>query len=701
MAAHTKAGFYMKEFLSTEILQKMMKQKQSLIALNPKLHNFFTDISFASSELKGTFPFLPIRCFRDFHLHTAIASNTDTTFYSSGSTNAIQAKHIFSEGRLELYSKNSSIGFEHFLDAHKINRNIPIISIIPPKEVWSKSSIAAMIAMLKSNGFNIEYCEIENNPQNIEVLLQNSKYHGNVIIFGTTFHHLIVAEYVQNKKATQLFKGHNLSIIDTGGTKGRTQSFSLNETIQIIKNSYGNPTEFSFLSEYGMCELSSQAWSIKKIHDGSFKCNETLTPVVINLNERKALGEGEYGFLGFFDSINMDSWPSIITEDIACILDQEAGTFHLRGRAPDATLKGCSLNVKDSFFFLDIQKNEDNSLPESTVLTAQKQFKSPEDIHKFIQTLNPSIWTTHCWADLAESLLSWNEIKVNNPTKLTDKNILIISSANIPITWLYPTRIASLLGAKSVHIKLPSLRNDDPFANKIRLKIEDLVEKLKPYFFPTQVVIEKSRSLSKDYNEFDFAIIFGSDTTITTFKKLLNEKSTHFIPQGDVKNSLLINLHNSTEEVAKLCSLWHGRGCLTPICLFMSERDENQTVDWLKEFHLIFENNFIDRYKEEGVISKFIHDTQVLYTNAIVKNLGLDIDKTVFSGKLTHVFNLTKLTKDELLHSRLDFSFGGSGLIFVLDESVKSFLPQLSSENIIPSLQDKHGGKTWEEWFDN
>ncbi|KAB8040555.1 hypothetical protein GCL60_01155 [Silvanigrella paludirubra] len=690
----------MNEFLSTEILQKMMKQKQSLIALNPKLHNFFTDIFFTSSGLKTKIPFLPIRCFRDFNLHTQAASDKDTIFYSSGSTNTIQAKHIFTEERLNLYSKNSCIGFERFLDLHDLKRDIPIISLIPPTDIWTKSSIAAMIGMFKNNGFNLEYCDVESNPQNIEKLLLNPKYCENIIIFGTTFHHLIVAEYVQKNKLTQIFKGQKLNIIDTGGTKGRTQSFNLQETIQIVKESYSNPSDFSFLSEYGMCELSSQAWSLKKIHDGSFQCNQTLTPIVVNLNENKVLGEGEYGFLAFFDFINMESWPSIITEDIACIIDQKEGIFHLRGRSPDATLKGCSLNVKDSFFFLDIKKENENTDVKTNQITSQKQFKSQEDIHKFIQTLNPSFWTSFCWSDLAESLICWNEIQVKNSTKLAEKNILIISSANIPIAWLYPTKVASLMGAKSVHIKLPSLRNEDPFANKIRSKIEDLVEKLKPYFFPTEIVIEKSRSLSKDYHNFDSVIVFGTDTTIQTFKKLLSGKNTHLIPQGDIKNSLIINLHYSTEEVAKLCSLWHGRGCLTPICLFMSGRDENNTLNWIQEFQLILENNFMERYKEEGIISKFIHDTQLLYTKAIIKNLGLEMEKTIFSGKLTHVFNLTKLTKDEILHSRLDFSFGGSGFVFVLDESVKPFFPQLSSEKIIPTLLDKHDGKTWEEWLD-
>lgn len=691
----------MKEFLTAEIIKKMVKQKQSLIATQPKLQNFFTDIFLHFSEINSSIPFLPIRCFRDFTLHVENENqlSENITFYSSGSTNNIQAKHIFTPDRLELYAQRSCEGFEKFLKHHQIKRDTPIISLIPPKEVWSKSSLAAMVSMLKNAAFPIHYCDVESAPENIEHFFSKSQFQNHVIVFGTTFHHLLVAEHVQTNKVTKLFKGNKLSIIDTGGTKGRTQSFTLEESIQIFKETYGNPNDFLFLSEYGMCELASQAWSVKKIHDGTFLCNETLTPIVINLRENKALRKGEYGFLGFFDQINMDSWPTIITEDIACIIDQEEGTFHLKGRAPDATLKGCSLNVKDSFFFLNLEHEILTQDKPQENPSKAKEFKSPIDIHRFIESLNPTIWTPHCWADLAESLLSWNEIHLKNPEKLKDKSILIISSANIPIAWLYPTRIAALLGAKSVHIKLPSLRNDDPMANKIRLKIEDLVEKLKPYLSPTQIVIEKSRSLTKEYQEFDATIVFGTDTTIATFKKLLAGTKTHFIPQGDVKNSLKIDLHYSTEEVAKLCSLWHGRGCLTPICLFMSGRDPNQTTDWIQEFQLILENNFLERFKEEGLVSPYIHENQLLYTTAIVKNLGLEIKKTIFSGKITHVFNLTKLAAEEILRSRLDFSFGGCGFVFVLDESVKPSFPQLSSEKIIPTLQDTHGGKTWEEWF--
>lgn len=690
----------MKEFLLTEILQKMMKQKQNLINLNPKLPNFFTDIFIPSLEVNTTIPFLPIRCFRDFNIHSGIQTASDTIFYSSGSTNNIQSRHIFTEERLELYAKNSCKNFADFLTFHNLNLEIPIISLIPPKNIWNKSSLAAMIDMFKINGFAVTYCDIEKNCQYLVDLLNSDKFKDNILIFGTTFHHLIVTEFVLKNNLSKIFKGNKLALIDTGGTKGRTQSFSLADTIQLFKNAYGNPNEFLFLSEYGMCELGSQAWSVKKIHDGTFKCNATLTPIAIDLKRQVALHEGEYGFLAFFDLINMDSWPTIITEDIACVLNTGEGIFHLQSRAPDATLKGCSLNVKDSFFFLNLEtpkEEKPNELVEQ--ITTTKTFSNPQDIHNFIQNLDPNIWTPHCWSDLADSLISWNDANPSIQKSLTDKNILIICSANIPITWLYPTRIAALMGAKSVHIKLPSLRNDDFLAENIRKKIEDLAKKLASYLAPTQIIIEQSRSLSKNYNDFDYVLAFGSDTTISTFSKLLNNTKTKLIPQGDIKNSLIVDLHYSPSDVAKLCSLWHGRGCLTPICLFIAERNNEQIREWVKEFHSILENNFFERFKAEGIKPKYLHETQLLYTKAIIKNLGLEMEKSVFSGNFAHVFNLTEVAKEAIMHSRLDFSFGGSGFVYILNSGLSNTFPQLSQEKISPSLTDKHGSKTWEEWF--
>nr|BFD32016.1 hypothetical protein GTC16762_16340 [Pigmentibacter ruber] len=691
----------MKEFLLTDILQKMMRQKQNLISINPKLPNFFTDIFIPSIDVNTSIPFLPIRCFRDFNIHTGINSDSNTTFYSSGSTNNIQARHVFTPERLELYAKNSCSNFSEFLTTHNFNITTQIISLIPPTNIWPKSSLAAMIDMFRLNAFSITYCDVESDCQQLVNLLMQEKFLDNILIFGTTFHHLIVTEYVKKNKIDNIFKGNRLGIIDTGGTKGRTQSFTLEETIKLFQNSYGNPKDFLFLSEYGMCELGSQAWSIKKIHDGTFKCNHTLTPIAVDLKKQVALREGEYGFLAFFDLVNMDSWPTIITEDIACVVNTSEGIFHLQSRAPDATLKGCSLNVKESFFFLNIQTEDQNIDNNVEKISSAKNFTSPQDIHKFIQNLNPNIWTPHGWSDLAETLLSWNEFICNQPTKLNDKKILIICSANIPITWIYPAKIASMLGAKSIHIKLPSIRNEDIFANSVRNKIEDLVNKLSPYFYPTEIYLEKNKSISKDYSDFDYVIVFGSDSTISTFSKLLNNSKTKLIPQGDVKNSLIVDLHYSPLDVAKLCSLWHGRGCLTPICLFMTDRSDVQIEAWINEFHSILENNFFERFKEEGITPKYLHDNQLLYTKAIIKNLGLEIEKSIYSGNYTHVFNLSSVSKEEIMHSRLDFSFGGCGFVYVLNSSLSNTFPQLSHEKITPSLCDKHGGKTWEEWFNS
>jgi hypothetical protein len=688
----------MKEVFFTKIFQHMMKQKLRLILENPKLQNFFTHISLDIPEIKSQIPFLPIRCFRDFHLFHDKNSGNHVTFLSSGSTHSTCARHTFSQRRLKTYAQKSCEGFEEFLQSHNFSKKTPLISLIPPREVWPTSSLAAMISFFKNAGFWVEYCDIEQNPHNLLTLLHRDALQEEVVIFGTTFHHLMFTRYLFQKNIQKIYSGKKLALIHTGGTKGKTQSFSVEKIRNLFIEIYKDTKNFLFLSEYGMCELASQAWSVEKEHNGTFRCQKTLIPFAIDLKTQKILPQGDYGFLGFLDALNLESWPALITEDLGCLLNQKERIFKLKGRAPNATLKGCSLNLKEDFLFLDFyQRQEESSIKILTPKTPQP-IKNSKDIHTFMEGLNPKIWTPENCANLRKLLLSWNDIQIKNPEKLKNKNLLIVSSANIPVAWLYPAKMASCMGARSVHIKLPSLREDDPFAEKVREKIEDLARHLALNLKPTNLILEKSNLIQKDFTNFHAMIVFGTDTTIKSFQKKLQGTQTKLIGQGHIQNSLTVTPQHSTEEIAELCSMWLGRGCLTPICLFLSERNEIQK--WIRAFHLVFEQKFLNQLQQENAESLFLHDTQVAHTRAVIKNLARDPKEIILSGKATHVINLTLLNAKDILRSDLDFSFGGGGFIFILKEDLIPQFPQLSREKIVPALRDPHGGKTWEEWLD-
>jgi len=299
----------------------------------PELEPFFVPIQITDV---GVVDFLPIRAFRDFCVFTGTPNAHNTIFLSSGSTNEKRAQHVFSPARLAQYALNAAQHFESFLSWHGFSKNSSIVSLVPKPTQWPQNSLAAMIDMFAQQGFLIRYVDAESDSYAWQL-------EDNSIVFGTTFQHLLV----KCKGACK-----RLAIIDTGGTKGRTIAMSLAETQKIFYERYNKPDTFLFLSEYGMCELGSQAWSAAPCHDGSFYAAKTLFPFALDLNLRMALPTGQKGFLAFIDLINLqESYPAIITEDLGCLLDAEKHLFQFHHRAPHATLKGCSLNVKENFNF--------------------------------------------------------------------------------------------------------------------------------------------------------------------------------------------------------------------------------------------------------------------------------------------------------------------------------------------------------------
>ena len=79
--------------------------------------------------------------------------------------------------------------FCRFLTFHNLKHDIPIISLIPPKNIWSKSSLAAMIDMFKQGGFSVTYCDVESDCSHLIEILKQENFIDNILVFGTTFHH--------------------------------------------------------------------------------------------------------------------------------------------------------------------------------------------------------------------------------------------------------------------------------------------------------------------------------------------------------------------------------------------------------------------------------------------------------------------------------------------------------------------------------
>ncbi len=134
-------------------------------------------------------------------------------------------------------------------------------------------------------------------------------------------------------------------VMETGGFKGRTKEIPRDELHARLLHQLGIPRE-SIVAEYGMTELTSQAYSRGLFGEdpdlfvpAPWMRVSALDPVTL-----AELPHGESGLLAFFDLANVGSALHVLTEDLG---STEAGGFRLAGRAPEAALRGCSLLAED------------------------------------------------------------------------------------------------------------------------------------------------------------------------------------------------------------------------------------------------------------------------------------------------------------------------------------------------------------------
>jgi len=125
-------------------------------------------------------------------------------------------------------------------------------------------------------------------------------------------------------------------VFETGGMKGRRPEIIKEKLHQILCNAFGVNR---IHSEYGMCELLSQAYSSGK--------NLFATPPWMKLllrDERDPLSCSatlSNGAINVIDLANIHSCPFIATDDLG--KRAENGMIEILGRMDAAQVRGCNL----------------------------------------------------------------------------------------------------------------------------------------------------------------------------------------------------------------------------------------------------------------------------------------------------------------------------------------------------------------------
>jgi hypothetical protein len=157
-----------------------------------------------------------------------------------------------------------------------------------------------------------------------------------VLLCGTAFSHVHLLDHLIENDLTLLLPPGS-RVLETGGYKSRSRSLPKAELYSLITDRLGAPSA-SIVSEYGMSELSSQAYD----HGlgAEFHFPPWARAQIVSPETGLEVEEGETGLIRVFDLANVSSVLAIQTEDLAI---RRGLGFELFGRAPQAEPRGCSL----------------------------------------------------------------------------------------------------------------------------------------------------------------------------------------------------------------------------------------------------------------------------------------------------------------------------------------------------------------------
>lgn len=269
----------------------------------------------------SSFPFLPIEAFK--HERINAAASEEVTFMSSGTTGMQRSQHhVYDAG---LYKTLSRIHFEsHFGPLESLR----ILALLPSYQSAGNSSLVYMV-----NHF-IE-CAAEGSafmptPASMAKALKQSETDGvPTLLFGVSYALLDLCEIYQSDS-------NHIQIIETGGMKGRRKEITRAELHGVLRIAFPNA---KISSEYGMCELLSQAYTLDgEVFELPPWARVCVTEVGDPLN---VLPHGRRGLLAFSDLANAYSCSFIQTRDIGIVADGRH--FTVEGRLDHSDIRGCNL----------------------------------------------------------------------------------------------------------------------------------------------------------------------------------------------------------------------------------------------------------------------------------------------------------------------------------------------------------------------
>lgn len=270
-------------------------------------------------------PFLPIEFFKSHNVTCLPEQKAEDYFLSSGTVSMERSKHL-------IYNKNYYIEntFDCFSQFFRTIENYAFICLLPNYLEQEHSSLICMMdAFVKRSNYKQSGFYAHNLQDVANILLENKRQNIPTVLFGVTYALLDLAEnYDLNLSDTIIF--------ETGGMKGRRQELPKGEVHNILKQRF---KVSNIASEYGMCELFSQAYSKG---NGVFYAPRQMNVFIKEINDYKhLLTENKRGIINIIDLANIYSCCFIETQDLGIKFANKS--FSILGRVEYSDIRGCNL----------------------------------------------------------------------------------------------------------------------------------------------------------------------------------------------------------------------------------------------------------------------------------------------------------------------------------------------------------------------
>ena len=269
-------------------------------------------------------PFLPISLFK--HHIISLFDEHQKTFTSSSTTGQGISKHYFYA--LQDYVLTFRKGFEMIYKKESFDT---LVALLPGYIDRQGSSLVYMVDDLMKEHVG-DGAFFKNNYEEAAIYIEEQTIKNKkVLLFGVTFGLLNLLELNTN------INWNFVTVIETGGMKGHGKELTRSELYEKLESKWSG---VRLDSEYGMTELTSQAYAIK--NTGRFYPPTWMKVLIKDKSDpQEILGFHKTGKICIIDLANYHSCPFIETDDLGRLYPD--GSFEVLGRIDHSDIRGCNL----------------------------------------------------------------------------------------------------------------------------------------------------------------------------------------------------------------------------------------------------------------------------------------------------------------------------------------------------------------------